>query len=88
MADIYFFELTNSEGHAPWVPNGRECEWTRGGFPEHFFMRNTLGKGGRFAGLSLESRLLGYKGDVPKRENEGKAKPCPPWHPPPPTEGR
>jgi hypothetical protein len=79
MADIYFIEVTNLAGHAPWVPAGRECEWTRGGFPEHFFMRNTLKKGGKFTGLSMEARLLGYKGDVPKPENAGKPKPCPFW---------
>ena len=88
VADVYFIEVTNKEGHAPWVPNGKECEWTRGGFPEHFFMRNTMAKGGRFTGLNLESRLLGYKGEIPKRENEGKPKPCPHWSVPPAAPAR
>ena len=81
-ADAYFMEPKSLPGAVPLVP---ECEWVTGGFPEHFFMRNTLKKGGRFAPLALEARLVGYKdgdgGGFQKPENEGKAKPCPPYYP-------
>jgi hypothetical protein len=78
MADAYWLEVAHVEGA---TPNGRECEWVTGGFPEHFFQRNTMRKGGRFAPLALEARLVGYKdgeyGGFQRPENEGKPKPCP-----------
>jgi len=80
MADAYWLEVAHVEGA---TPNGRECEWVTGGFPEHFFQRNTMRKGGRFAPLALEARLVGYKGEMQLAANEGRPKPCPAWFPPP-----
>lgn len=45
-------------------PNGRECEWPTGGFPEHEFTRAVYRNGGRFQPLRLAARLSGYKGEV------------------------